>query len=330
MSPRIQNEFIQLAASNVRVEILKNIKERKYFSIMFDATPDTSHQEQISQIIRTVKVDEDGCQIEENFIDFIHFEGKTGLELSKMIMEKLKVDGLDINNCRGQGYDNGANMSGAYQGVQARILEINKCAFFVPCAAHSLNLVGQNAASKILQAKLILGQIQNLFIFFSGSTQRWSLLHKYLKKTLKGHSATRWSSKSDAVSTLLVEFKNVCDALTELVPSPNSNHQTSADANSQLTQIFNFKFLLGISIWDTILSRIQIVNLALQHKNQSLEKASMHLKGLLQFLKKFKQDGFDKSFDSAKQLAEQMEIDINSGFDYRCNRGLRPSIFRDE
>jgi len=37
---------------------------------------------------------------------------------------------------RGQGYDNGI-----YIGVQALILKQNAAALYVPCAAHSLNLV---------------------------------------------------------------------------------------------------------------------------------------------------------------------------------------------
>ena len=41
----------------------------------------------------------------------------------------------------GQGYDNGANMKGKHSGLQARILQINPRAPFVPCAAHTLNWV---------------------------------------------------------------------------------------------------------------------------------------------------------------------------------------------
>jgi len=41
----------------------------------------------------------------------------------------------------GQGYDNGSNMKGKYQGVQKRFLDINPKAFYTPCGCHSLNLV---------------------------------------------------------------------------------------------------------------------------------------------------------------------------------------------
>lgn len=58
--------------------------------------------------------------------------------------------GIDISDCRGQGYDNGANMSGKINGVQAQILlqqqKLYNLATFSPCASHTLNLVGVHAA----------------------------------------------------------------------------------------------------------------------------------------------------------------------------------------
>jgi len=37
-------------------------------------------------------------------------------------------------------------MSGMYSGMQARIRQVAKYAEYIPCSAHSLNLVGANAA----------------------------------------------------------------------------------------------------------------------------------------------------------------------------------------
>ena len=43
LSPMIQNEFIELLASQVRQKIIREIKEAKYYAILFDSTPDLSH-----------------------------------------------------------------------------------------------------------------------------------------------------------------------------------------------------------------------------------------------------------------------------------------------
>lgn len=55
--------------------------------------------------------------IEESIIDFIKTKVKTGLGIATDILQKLKVDGLNFKNCRGQKYDNGAKIAGKYQGV---------------------------------------------------------------------------------------------------------------------------------------------------------------------------------------------------------------------
>ncbi|GFV92853.1 zinc finger MYM-type protein 1 [Trichonephila clavipes] len=69
----------------------------------------------------------------------------------------------------GQPFDNAANMSGQYDGVQALLKENNKFANYVPCAAHSLNLVGAElvkVATKIVNFfGLVQQQICFLFCF---------------------------------------------------------------------------------------------------------------------------------------------------------------------
>ena len=46
----------------------------------------------------------------------------------ELINETLRKNGIPLADCRGQGYDNGSNMSGAYKGAQARIIQNNQLA----------------------------------------------------------------------------------------------------------------------------------------------------------------------------------------------------------
>ena len=80
-SPRIQNELIELLGQKVRNEILSNVREAKYYSVLFDCTPDASHKEQMTQIIRYVHITEETCTIEESFVDFIESHAKNGRAL---------------------------------------------------------------------------------------------------------------------------------------------------------------------------------------------------------------------------------------------------------
>ncbi|KAJ8875731.1 hypothetical protein PR048_023630 [Dryococelus australis] len=51
-------------------------------------------------------------------------------------------------------YDNASNMSGKYSGLQERIKELNEFAEYIPCFAHSLNLIGKCAAECCQEASL--------------------------------------------------------------------------------------------------------------------------------------------------------------------------------
>ena len=98
--------------------------------------------------------------IQEYFLGYIDVEETTGLSLSNVILEKLKELGIPFKNCRGQAYDNGANMKRKKQGVQARLLQLNTRALFVPCGAHTMNLVIAGAAKSSQDATGYFGYLQ--------------------------------------------------------------------------------------------------------------------------------------------------------------------------
>lgn len=66
----------------------------------------------------------------------------------RVLRKKLERDNLDLNDCRGQTYDNAATMSGKVSAVQKRTSQKNPKAKLVNCDNHSLNLVVVHAASE--------------------------------------------------------------------------------------------------------------------------------------------------------------------------------------
>ncbi|KZR99944.1 Zinc finger-like protein [Daphnia magna] len=174
LSWQSQNEFIKECASIVKESVLKEIKSSIYYTIITDGTPDESHTEQINFVLRFVffKTDEKKWEIRERFLGVEDMEKKKGVDITNLIFDVLAREKIDLQNCRGQGYDNGSNMAGTYIGAQALVLKKNSMAVYVPCSAHSLNLAGVHAAESSAEMKTFFGNIQVLFVFFSCSPAR--------------------------------------------------------------------------------------------------------------------------------------------------------------
>lgn len=227
----------------------------------------------MSQIIRYVEIINGKSFIRESFIDFIITKEKTGQGLTNEIINKLKSDGLKIQDCRGQGFDNGANMAGRYNGVQAKINQINQYVRFVPCASHNLNLIGLHAAETSACMVTFFGIVQRIFVYFSG---RWDKLMAVLKITLKAHCETRWSSKKRAITALCTHIKDIFIVLQSISNDSSNNIETISGANNLLVQI-NIKFICILHVWNDILIDIDKVNCSLQSKNMSIDCANIML-----------------------------------------------------
>ena len=153
----------------MRENIYKEVKNSKYFSIVVDSTADLSHVDQLRFVIRYVKLD--GSPI-ERFIKFVPNVGHKGIEIANAILSTLEEANINIMDCRGQSYDNASNMSGAYNGVQAKIKKICRPAEYIPCSAHSLNLVGICAAEICEGSCKFFNIFQELNNLFALSTHR--------------------------------------------------------------------------------------------------------------------------------------------------------------
>lgn len=136
LSPAIQNELIALLSKRVHDEIVSEIKDAEFYSIIMDTTQEISKVDQLSQIFRYVKVRKDendnplGIDVTESFLGFQNITDQTAEGLQQKILDLIQSKGLSLKKCRGQGYDGASVMSGIYSGVQRRILNMEPNAVY--------------------------------------------------------------------------------------------------------------------------------------------------------------------------------------------------------
>ena len=293
LGPSIQNELINLLATAIRSAIIAKVKEAKYFSVLLDCTPDASHQEQMSLIIRYV--DTTSGSVQESFLGFLEVSDTTGQGLFDVLLEELKDLDLDVDNVRGQGYDNGSNMKGKHQGVQNKLLDINPRAFYSACGCHSLNLTLCDMAKSCRKATEFFGVIQRIYTTFANSTKRWQILKDNISGlTLKSLSSTRWESRVDSVKAIRFQIPEIREALLQVAESDNDPLASSEAKSLAENELGGFEFLVSIIIWYEILSKINLVSKQLQSKDMLIDIAIESVQGLISFFKKYRETAIQK------------------------------------
>lgn len=134
-------------------------------------------------------------------------------------------------------------MKGKNKGVQARLLQQNTRAFFVACAAHTLNLVVADAAKSSPEAVAYFGYLQKMLSLLSASTHRWEILLKHVKTTLKSWSDTRWQSRIKSVEAVKDQTREVREALLE-VRDTTKDPVIKVEARALAEEIGSYRFCL--------------------------------------------------------------------------------------
>uniref|UniRef100_H2ZSC1 DUF4371 domain-containing protein n=1 Tax=Latimeria chalumnae TaxID=7897 RepID=H2ZSC1_LATCH len=274
----IQNELIDLLASKIRGK-LSMVKESKYYLVILDCMLDISHVEQMAMIIRFGKREVNGVvEIQECFLAFVKLDDSN---------DKLNEVGLPLADMRGQDYDNGANMKGKNRGVQKRM------PFFVPCNAHTLNLVLNDAV--VLMRWTFWGSFRLFSFIFHQFIDGVIFLEHVgnLGLTVKQLSEIRWESRVEAVGTIRYQAGEVYDALLSIADD------TTLTAGTCGTK----------SRAEDILFEVNIASKTLQAVEFDLHQIIEQLAVLQDFLQSYWSDhSFASVLATARELAESLGI----------------------
>ena len=301
------DELIHMMANKVRKSIIEELTEAGYFSLSVDSTPDNSHIDQLTIVVRYVSPT-DGKPV-ERFLNFIPIESHTGEDLANVVMKYLCTDcEIDFGKCRGQSYDNAANMSGRYNGMQQKILERNRYAVYIPCAGHSLNLVGRAAVDSCLEAVNFFSLVQQIYTFFSASTHRWTVLEQNLDdaKVPKRLSDTRWDAHANSTEAVSQGYEAIGNALIDIFEDESQKGDTRAEASNIYDKMHEFEFALMLEFWNDVLVRFRKTSKALQDDRIALSTCTNLYKSLQQYVFSVR-DEFDNYEENAKLRLPDVE-----------------------
>ena len=245
-----------------------------------------------------VRYIENGVPV-ERFLTFLENTGHTGQQQATALLEFFDAVDINIANCRGQSYDNAANMSGRYSGMQALIIKENPLAIFVPCFAHSLNLVGQSVVGSCRSAVAFFAFVEKLYVFFSGSTKRFTKLKDALKtkglQVPKKLSDTRWSAHHDAMWALIKGYSAILDVLDGIANDNLEEGDTKHSAYTLYDTMCKLETGFYVSFWNTVLERFNQTSKSLQSEATDLNTAVILMKSLSVFVESLR-DRFDEEF----------------------------------
>uniref|UniRef100_A0A087X3D0 TTF-type domain-containing protein n=1 Tax=Poecilia formosa TaxID=48698 RepID=A0A087X3D0_POEFO len=324
LSSQTCEEFIQLMGDCVLSEIVSEVKMAKYFSISVDSTPDVAHVDQLTFVLRYASPE---GHSQERFLKFLPIESHTGEALCATVLKVLEEMGIDIANCRGECYDNAANMSGVYKGLQAPMKELNPLVEWVPCAAHTLNLVGVNSVNCCFETADFFQFVQNLFNFCSKSTARWKVVTDGLQpnankriETLKSLSNTRWAAHADATQAVHINYANIQKSLKNIVNDTNQNAAIRNEARShKLETAFMCTF------WHSILQRFEKASAALQSVELDLCTAVDLVGSLREYI-----GGLRDQFDRFESQAKKLSPTVSQAYRVTGRRSKTPKTFVGE
>jgi hypothetical protein len=162
------------------------------------------------------------------------------------------------------------------------------------------------------QAITFFGIIQRIYTLFAKSTKRWKLFVDNVPGlTVKSWSNTRWESRIKSVQAIRYQTPQIRSALKALeeMSALDNDPSTVSDCQSLVSALENFEFLVGLVIWHDILFSINKVSKKLQSKIVSIDATLKHIEGVITYFKKYRDEGFTSSIDTAKIISSELDVE---------------------
>ena len=255
----MQNELLDIMASQVLREKLSAIRERKIFSLIADEGTDISNIEQLSLCIRSV---DDNFEVSEDFVGFYELSNIKSETIVNSIKDILIRCHLSLDNCRGQTYDGASNMMGKRSGVSAKICREQPKAKTIHCQGHSLSLAVKSLTQGCAILRDTLGTVAEICVLVKYSPKREKILGNIMeniegdfgdgtridhRSKLDKLCVTRWTVRAKCYKKILDNYEALLQLWNEALEE-NLDIDTKSRIGGCKKQMEMFAFYFGLSL----------------------------------------------------------------------------------
>jgi len=330
MSPKSQNEFINILGSSIKSNISKKVNDARQFAVMADTTPDLSHKDILSVVVRFVN---DKGKPEERLLEVREIVDKSGKGMANEILETLRTNNLDLQNLVFQSYDFANNMSGQFNGAQQKISEaIGRKIPYIPCKAHRINTFIEHACDSSLIISDLFSIIQELYVFFSSSTKRYGPLLNKLNEIenslkLRNLSQTRWTARAEALKSLWASYPIIIEALDDIVEEKKIDKKTKNTAFSLSKKLVSVDFVVSLMFMKNIMYKLKLLTECLESAELNITDATLFISSTLKSLDIINSDteNMNNLIQSAVVFLKKYDVDAEKEFSVRHRRRIAPT-----
>lgn len=304
LSPKIQNDMIEIMVDLVRKDIAKNVltADVPWYTLFMDGTRNKKMQEIVAFGIRYIqkgKIMQQTLSVEVAK----SCDAKALTELALNVLEKCK---LDTKYLLSQCYDGASVMSGGKGGVQALLQnKLGRKIPYVHCYNHRLHLVVMKVATND-EIQKFFGQCVALYNFFKKSNVRSIYEGKSLVRLLE----QRWSGHYEIIMIIYENFEEIVEALKliKVRAQKKFDAEDAALSIGLLHSLTNETFCFCLALMKKVLGILQPADKILQSHDVSLKKSSEIINSVQQILNSLRNDSsFESSLEESNILFKKLE-----------------------
>ena len=188
-----------------------------------------------------------------------------------MLLERLNGLFADDEKVKliAQAYDGASVMRGEKAGVQKNVREHFKNSHYVHCYAHQLNLIMQQATSRIKKVNIFFSDLSGIATFFSRSPKRTSILDQTVARRLPRASSTRWNFNSRVVNTVYENRDDLIECFEAIRTGSlgSFDQPTVREASGYVRMLHDEDFIFFLGLFHEIMLHVDILYQKLQKKD---------------------------------------------------------------